>query len=353
MSMSLVQTAPSYCVETLTKNYTYTYVEYVPQLMLKFDKTQTLLSLVGQTISLIALATHFTIYLLLPQMRNLAGKNLMSLVLSLFCAQLIFLFGIGRTENEAVCAAIGIIMHFAFLASFFWMNVMSYDIWRTFSHQTSAPSTSHLSKRFIYYSVYAWCTPLLIVSAAIGVNYSGVDSHFRPAYGELVCWICQRPSLLLFFGVPVACILLANVTFYVLTIISLYKVHKTNKILTKTNSAAEKHRLLLYAKLSALMGLTWIFSFVAALADLGVIWYLFLIFNSLQGLFICLGFACNRRVVRMLGERCRRVTRRTQWYDISNEEHTKSTLLSKKMSLQHGSRENLHRVQVERYNSKP
>ena len=61
--------------------------------------------------------------------------------------------------------------------------------------------------------------------------------------------------------------------------------------------------MILYCKLASIMGLTWVFGFVASATHFEVIRYLFVIFNSLQGLFICLAFVCNRKVFRLLKQR--------------------------------------------------
>lgn len=61
---------------------------------------------------------------------------------------------------------------------------------------------------------------------------------------------------------------------------------------------------LVYIKLSAIMGLTWGFGFLAALVNHTALWYPFIIFNTLQGVAICLSFTCTRRTLRLLGDRC-------------------------------------------------
>lgn len=52
----------------------------------------------------------------------------------------------------------------------------------------------------------------------------------------------------------------------------------------------DKWLFLLYTKLALLMGLTWVFGFVAAYADSVILWWLFIFANSLQGFFILVAF---------------------------------------------------------------
>ena len=44
------------------------------------------------------------------------------------------------------------------------------------------------------------------------------------------------------------------------------------------------------------MGFTWIFGYIAAFTDVEALWYIYIILNSLQGVFIFISFICNRRI---------------------------------------------------------
>ena len=49
-------------------------------------------------------------------------------------------------------------------------------------------------------------------------------------------------------------------------------------------------------QIATLMGFTWIFGYIAAFTGVVALWYIYIILNSLQGLFIFISFICNRRV---------------------------------------------------------
>ena len=59
-------------------------------------------------------------------------------------------------------------------------------------------------------------------------------------------------------------------------------------------------RFYLYLKLFIIMGLTWIFGFIAAFARVQFLWYLFIAFNGLQGAFIFVMFDVKRKTGYML-----------------------------------------------------
>ena len=47
------------------------------------------------------------------------------------------------------------------------------------------------------------------------------------------------------------------------------------------------------------MGFTWIFAFSAAFTGVAAIWYIYIIINSLQGLYIFFAFTLNARIARL------------------------------------------------------
>ena len=52
-------------------------------------------------------------------------------------------------------------------------------------------------------------------------------------------------------------------------------------------------------QLTAIMGFTWIFGFVASFSGIQFFWYPYIVLNSLQGALVCVAFVCNERVFKM------------------------------------------------------
>ena len=57
-------------------------------------------------------------------------------------------------------------------------------------------------------------------------------------------------------------------------------------------------------QMSTLLGFTWVFGFVAAFANVTALWYIFIILNSLQGVYIFIAFICNKRVFELWRDSC-------------------------------------------------
>ncbi|XP_048753932.2 G-protein coupled receptor Mth2-like [Ostrea edulis] len=292
---------------TLSENKSYAYVcingtniydqiEY-RRLTIYFSKEESLLSFVGGILSLTCLLVCLTVYVCFPKLHNVPGKNLMCLMASLFIAQLLHLIApfIFEMKNQSLCKILSVVTHFSFIAAFFWMNVMSFDIFFTFSRGFTN-SGEHSSKRVQFYRLYAWLGAIIIVGAAASVEYAS-NSSFKPGYGEGVCWISNSRGLIVFFLVPIAILLFSNFVFFIISAISIHTSSKnTSRILKRKNTC----KLLIYTKLSLVMGLTWCFGILAAATNNQALWYLFIFFNTLQGFFIATFFVCTKRVLKIV-----------------------------------------------------
>ncbi len=285
-------------------NYNVTTAVSFKQIMNE-DIVQGVLSICGQILSVIALLILLMIYAANPPLQNLPGKCLMSFSFSLFLAQLLFLVGMFIRNFSDICKVIAILTHFFFLVSFFWMNVMAFDVWRTFHSQFQTNTLDHKMK-FICYSCYAFIIPSLIITFTSTIDHISISTLSKPAYGIGLCWITNKQAIFYYFALPLSLILSCNIILFSIAIWNIYKVQRGTEVLRKGKSGIKCKRLVLYMKLSTIMGLTWIFGFLASLTSVDMIWYLFVMFNSLQGLFICIAFTFNTKVYRLTKAKMRR-----------------------------------------------
>jgi hypothetical protein len=153
------------------------------------------------SVSVLSLILHVGIYCALPKLSNLPRKNLLSLSSGLLLAQFLFLVGVNPVVEVPmeVCIGIAVVVYYCFLAAFFWMNVMSVDIWRTFSRSTIRGSES--LRMYRMYAVYAWGTAAVLALAAVTVDLSIEDGAVKPSFGTgqvtLRCgrWFENQPSI--------------------------------------------------------------------------------------------------------------------------------------------------------------
>ncbi|XP_014781519.2 G-protein coupled receptor Mth2 [Octopus bimaculoides] len=261
----------------------------------KYSVAESYITLVGLVISIPAQVITIIVYLCIPDLRTLPGKLLISLLSALFVAELLFLISSQITTSLLLCKSLAVVMHYSFLASFFWMNVISFDAWHTFSGFTQLRSKGKVTKRFVLYSLYAWICPLVIVTVSLIFEYIPGNHGLSPEYGNGICWTENGKSRLWFFVIPVMIILCLNIIAFTLTARGLYLASKlSSKYLPKHNEM----EFIICVKLFFIMGLTWTFAFLYTFTRIEEFSLLFCILNSFVGLFICVSFLSTKTVRR-------------------------------------------------------
>ncbi|ESO93108.1 hypothetical protein LOTGIDRAFT_58438, partial [Lottia gigantea] len=110
-------------------------------------------------------------------------------------------------------------------------------------------------------------------------------------YGKGVCtWMFNSIGIIVAFYVPVCISLLVNIVSFIITLCGIERSSISSTVTNLENHRPHRQRCLIYTKLSFIMGLTWIFGIVGAIVHNEILWYVFIIFNGLQGFFIFLSF---------------------------------------------------------------
>lgn len=193
-------------------------------------------------------------------------------------------------------------------------------------------SSGRQFKRFIVYSFFAWITPLFILIILAFAEYTDIfPSPYRPGFASSPCWFKKRRSLLVFFATPLFTVMLANVIFF---ISSSRMIVVTTQTSLKQQSKSQRRNFKLYLRLALLMGLTWVIGLIAGCIDAPFLWYLFVLLNSLQGLFIFIAFSCSSKVLSYLKNKFKITSRPKEFKSSSNSGtsgtalHTKPTTLT-------------------------
>jgi uncharacterized membrane-anchored protein len=71
----------------------------------------------------------------------------------------------------------------------------------------------------------------------------------------------------------------------------LSKMTKKKSNAESNNSRNEKKRLILFGKLFVLTGMTWVFGLFSSFDKYSFVWYIYIVLNSLQGMFIFVAYA--------------------------------------------------------------
>jgi len=263
-----------------------------------------ILSIIGLSISIFSLATTMIIYISLNKQRNNPGKNSLCLMTTLMTGQLSFLISPYLRPFEVGCQMIAVVTHLSFLSAFCWTNVMGFDFLKTFSSPTRVSVTSPTN--IVCYAIYGFGVPALIVSIAVIVQYgisSPVTDSFKPNYGQVICWINSKLGLTVFFFSPVACAIVFDVFAFVIT--SVY-IARANRVGAAATNRRKRCTTIINLKLAFIMGIPWVLALVANMTSnpsaADILWLLFIVFNTLQGLFIATSFLCTRKMLRLVKE---------------------------------------------------
>ncbi|CAF0834365.1 unnamed protein product [Brachionus calyciflorus] len=309
---------------------------------LSSDLIKKYLTLIGHLISIISLIILLISYFRNKGLRNLPGKILINLSISLLFSQVFFLVSSyyvdslydiildgldddncdlktpkNHFENLKIlfihirlilpCFLTGIFTHYFYLAFFIWSNIMAFDLFKMFTESIiSVKFNKNSSNIFIKYSLTAWLLPILIILILMLKNYRNLS------YGFKNCFISSNIDLLIFFIAPILIILSLNFMFLIVSIRSVKAVDNLKKryigqqiqsISLSTSGQqnetnATRTRLFLFIKLFVLTGMTWILGLISAFLNnkSSFLWYIYVFFNSLQGLFILCSYAFNQNI---------------------------------------------------------
>lgn len=262
------------------------------------------LSIACQSLSIASLSYTLFIYAVLPDLLNIPNKNLISLVTTLLLAHSLLLFSgltIGRIPRS-VCLVIAVVTHYLFLATFTWTNVIAFDMLRTFSSLTYT-RVSPNSKRFLKYSSYAWSAPMGVTLVALCFHFYDVGEVFDMGiYDDSGCWLVNGKAMLYLIVVPLACFKCFDITAFICTSFYIFRAKREGGRARKHNACL----FFVYIKLSILTGIPWILGFIANFINNDIIWILFVVSISLQGVYITSCFSCSPRIWHRLGQRCTR-----------------------------------------------
>ncbi|XP_069703709.1 G-protein coupled receptor Mth2-like [Periplaneta americana] len=270
---------------------------------------------VGMIISVPFLFATFFVYAVIPELRNLHGKSLMCHVSSLFTAY-VFLAVVqlgGSQLSIGFCIVCAFIIFFAFHANFFWLNVMCFDIWWTFSglRPLRGSVKERERKKFLMYSVYAWGSPLIMLIVCLLMDLlPGIpDTYIKPEFGVKKCWFRTDTAILAYFFGPIGVLVLCNIVLFITTAIKIVKLKRETRMLKGSESKrhddeANRQRFNLYLKLFVVMGVNWIMEVISwATGGPNYLWYITDFGNTLQGLLIFIIFVCKQKVGRLLVKR--------------------------------------------------
>lgn len=266
------------------------------------DDTRFAIYSIGLLISVLFLvATLLVGFLLLSNHHMLHWRCQTNYVICLLIGDLLLAITqiSGTNLHGPSCVIIAHLMHFFFLATFFWLNVMCFNIWWTFrDFRPTSMEKSQESLRLRIYEVYAWGMPIVITTVAAVLDNlpaSPGDGFLRPRFGENKCWFYGDMEIFAYFFGPIGILLCVNILLFLSTARQLTCGLWKQQDVKSTTERAALGRICM--KLVIVMGVTWIIDVISwAVGGQYYIWYVTDVINALQGLFIFLVVGCQPQV---------------------------------------------------------
>uniref|UniRef100_A0A6M2E015 Putative g protein-coupled receptor n=1 Tax=Xenopsylla cheopis TaxID=163159 RepID=A0A6M2E015_XENCH len=272
---------------------------------------------VGLVISIIFLILTFLVYLVLPELHTIHGKVLMHYVGALAVAYslLAFIQISTKSISDGECVSYGMICYIAFILSFFWLNIMSFDIWWAFSGKGGFRGGVREAerKKFLCYLCYAWFGTLVIFSISAAMQFhTEVPEKYSPGFGIYKCWL-QDAAIFPYFYLPMLVLIVINVGLFSATAFKICTIKRDTRVLRQegstkhtSNSKVEDdtQRFWLYMKLFLVMGVNWTMEILSwAVGGSKWLWIVTDVFNSVQGLVIFLIFVFKPKIKKLLIKR--------------------------------------------------
>ncbi|XP_010826546.1 PREDICTED: EGF-like module-containing mucin-like hormone receptor-like 1 isoform X1 [Bison bison bison] len=274
-----------------------------------------LISHVGTIISLVCLAMAIITFLLCRTLRNQNTYIHLHLCICLFLAEMLFLTGVDKTDNQMGCALIAGFLHYLFLACFFWMLVEAVMLFLMVRNLKVVNYFSSRNIKMLYLCAFGYGLPGLVVAVSAGLQPQGYGMYNR-------CWLNTETGFIWSFLGPVCTIIVVNSILLTWTLCILRQ--KLSSVNAEVSTLKDT-RLLTFKAFAQIfiLGCSWVLGIFQIGPMANIMAYLFTIINSLQGAFIFLIHCVLSRQVREEYRRC--TTRKTK---PSSETQTSGILLS-------------------------
>jgi hypothetical protein len=143
-------------------------------------------------ISIFCLSILFLVHWFIPDLhKTLHGKNLMCYIVSLIFLYSVLIHqykGLEKHPSELECAVSGYFLLYSTLATFFWLNILCFEVYCEISSISDKRFIGSKAVRFLLYLLYGFIVPLLLTVCVVSIDRSSVlksliSFEYRPNIG--------------------------------------------------------------------------------------------------------------------------------------------------------------------------
>ncbi|KAM6097721.1 adhesion G-protein coupled receptor G7 [Theristicus caerulescens] len=237
---------------------------------------------------------------------------------------------------DSWCTVVAVLLHYFLLATFTWTALNSARLYLLLLRALK-PLPGHF---LVTMAGIGWGIPAVVVAITLGATYrEGKALNYRQ---EEFCWLAaldqnqnfsmQKPMLWSFL-LPVALILLFNISIFIKITVSV--LWKKNKNLTRNKKDSFMKKMIGTISIVVVLGITWTIGYLMLISheETNLVFsYLFCILNATQGLQICILYTFRSPIFKKKVSEVFRVF----WVpEVPLYLHSKTYTLSKSESAKH------------------
>ncbi|XP_026179294.1 adhesion G-protein coupled receptor D2 isoform X2 [Mastacembelus armatus] len=286
----------------------------------------TKLTFIGSGASLCALMVTLMLFTVLDIPKSDRTSIHKNLFITLICAQVILLCSGSAIHNKVACTLVAALLHLFFMAAFSWMLVEGLLLWS----KVVAVNLSE-DRHMKYYYLIGWGLPVLIVTITLA---SASGKYSASGY----CWLSVQNGVIWGFAGPVIFIIMVNIMVLTRVLVITISTAKRRSIMlamgtSPVEQAYEQIRAAVKAVLVLLpiLGLTWLCGVLVPFSI--VMAYIFILLNSLQGLFIFLIYGVYNTEVRSTVNRIKERRKASHFSNCASSRPSSSVTSSRRVSF--------------------
>ena len=303
-----IKQVDSKTVEVCISDYEHKYLDglYLTELKTVGYSVLTIISAVCTVLSMICLIITLITFAIFKDLRFMPGKMFVMLCVNVLIAQLLFQFGMGVGGYGPLCVALGIIVHYLWLAVAFSMNSCILLMYNHFhcplkiSTRSAVLTQRNAKVEMGKYAAYTYSCPLIFVLANIIMSLI-ISKNKSMGYGGQFCYIDTRLMRGLVFALPLGVIILVNFGLFSRVLYDIMKI-KVEHLKAESDNICSQ--FVIFLKFSTITGIYWSFGFFYEITELECFGYIYVLLNAGQGIFLMASFLFNRKVLNLYKGLC-------------------------------------------------
>ena len=250
-----------------------------------------IITIVFSVLSLVCLLIRLSLQPFYARYHSVSGRLQCNLAAALALATLMLLVSPLAATVPKLCAILGAIKAAGYLASHSWMNCVAFDTCRVVYNSRSYIQDNP-NRSIFKYVLLGWLVPVTLACMWYILDFVVTPGRYRPSFGGHSCWFQETMSLILYLFIPIAISVVLNIILFIITSFALAQSFKSSNTVRKSSKVREYN---VYLRLFILMGITWSVSFIAVWINSQTVWYIFVVLNASQGVFLFLAFLVDTK----------------------------------------------------------